>query len=157
MFPPRFSAPHGDGFTILEDAEVSFASKSDCKLPIRLRRVSIKRHDADDAIVLITQEMTHSATDIAALYKGRWQIELLLRSIKQHLKIRKFLANNDNAIRLQLFAAMIAYASPRVAQPAPTASLSKSSDSPISSLNASSTDAISPKSKSLQPSTQAFD
>jgi putative transposase len=44
----------------------------------------------------------------SALYKVRWQIELLFRWIKQHLHIRRFLGNNDNAIRLQLFAAMIA-------------------------------------------------
>jgi IS4 transposase len=47
--------------------------------------------------------------------RGRWQIELLFRWIKQHLKIRKFLGNNDNAIRLQLIAAMIAYALLRIA------------------------------------------
>ncbi|SDY68033.1 hypothetical protein SAMN04244576_03955, partial [Sinorhizobium meliloti] len=41
-------------------------------------------------------------------------IELLFRWIKQHLKIRKFLGNNDNAIRLQIFAAMIAYALLRI-------------------------------------------
>ena len=48
------------------------------------------------------------------LYKARWQIELLFRWIKQHLKIRNFLGYNDNAIRLQLFAAMIAYALLRI-------------------------------------------
>jgi IS4 transposase len=104
-----------DGFTILEDAEVSFASKGDSKLPIRLRRLSVKRHGADDTITILTNDMVRSAIDIAALYKGRWQIELLFRWIKQHLKIRKFLGNNDNAIRLQLFAAMIAYALLRIA------------------------------------------
>jgi hypothetical protein len=51
----------------------------------------------------------------SALYKVRWQIELLFRWIKQHLHIRRFLGNNDNAIRLQLFAAMIAYALLRIA------------------------------------------
>ena len=56
-----------------------------------------------------------SAVEIGSLYKGRWQIELLFRWIKQHLKIRKFLGNNDNAIRLQLFAAMIAFALLRIA------------------------------------------
>src|SRR5262249_15898463 len=55
------------------------------------------------------------AVEIAALYKGRWQIELLFRWIKQHLKIRKFLGTNDNAIRLQLLAAMIAYVLLRIA------------------------------------------
>jgi putative transposase len=105
----------GDGFTILQDAEVSFASKGDSKLPVRLRRLSIKRHETGDAITLLTNDLERSAIVIAALYKGRWQIELLFRWIKQHLKIRKFLGNNDNAIRLQLFAAMIAYALLRIA------------------------------------------
>ena len=47
--------------------------------------------------------------------KNPRQIELLFRWMKQHLKIRKFLGNNDNAIRLQLLAAMIAYALLRIA------------------------------------------
>ena len=104
----------GDGFTVLEDAEVSFASKGDSKLPIRLRRIIVKRNEGD-TITLLTNDLERSAVDIAALYKGRWQIELLFRWIKQHLKIRRFLGNNDNAIRLQLFAAMIAYALLRIA------------------------------------------
>jgi IS4 transposase len=106
----------GDGFTILEDAEVSFASKGVSKLPVRLRRVSVRRHETGDTIILLTNDMDRSAIDIAALYKARWQIELLFRWIKQHLKIRKFLGYNDNAIRLQLFAAMIAYALLRIAE-----------------------------------------
>jgi putative transposase len=108
------AAPQGDGFTILEDNEVSFASKGDSKLPIRLRCLRLKR-DEGDAITLLTNDLERTAVEIATLYKGRWQIELLFRWIKQHLKIRKFLGNNDNAIRLQLFAAMIAYALLRIA------------------------------------------
>ena len=105
----------GDGFTVLDDAEMRFASKGDSKLPIRLRRVTVRRHEAGDTITLLTNDMNRSAVAIAALYKGRWQIELLFRWIKQHLRMRKFLGNNDNAIRLQLFAAMIAYALLRIA------------------------------------------
>jgi putative transposase len=105
----------GHGCTILEDAEVRFASKGDSKLPIRLRRITIKRHKDGSTIKLLTNDFDRSAVDIAALYRGRWQIELLFRWIKQHLKIRKFLGNNDNAIRLQLIAAMIAYALLRIA------------------------------------------
>jgi IS4 transposase len=104
----------GDGFTVLEDAEVRFASKGDSKLPIRLRRLLVKR-DTGGTLTLITNDMHRSAVEIAAFYKARWQIELLFRWIKQHLRIRKFLGNNDNAIRLQLFAAMIAYALLRIA------------------------------------------
>lgn len=104
-----------DGFTVIEDADVKLASKGDSKLPIRLRRLRVRRHANGDTITLLTNDMERSAVAVAALYKGRWQIELLFRWIKQHLKIRKFLGNNANAIRLQLFAAMIAYALLRIA------------------------------------------
>jgi putative transposase len=111
----------GDGFTVLEDAEVRLASKGDSKLPVGLRRISVRRHETDtvttgDTITLLTNDMKRSALEIAAFYKARWQIELLFRWIKQHLKIRKFLGNNENAVRLQLCAAMIAYALLRIAQ-----------------------------------------
>jgi putative transposase len=108
------AAAQGDGFTVLEDARVTLASKTHCKLPIPLRRLIVKRQDGD-TITLLTNDLKRPAVEIATLYKGRWQIELLFRWIKQHLKIRKFLGNNDNAIRLQLFAAMIAYALLRIA------------------------------------------
>jgi len=110
----RLVQTQGDGFTVLDDAQVSLASKGDSKLPIPLRRLLVQRQDGD-TITLLTNDLERSAVEIAALYKGRWQIELLFRWIKQHLKIRKFLGNNDNAIRLQLFAAMIAYALLRIA------------------------------------------
>jgi putative transposase len=105
----------GNGFTVLEDSEVSFASKGDSKLPMRLRRVRVERHEGGGTIVLLTNDLERSPVEIGALYKGRWQIELLFRWMKQHLKIRKFLGNNDNAIRLQLLAAMIAFALLRIA------------------------------------------
>ena len=104
----------GDGFTVLGDSEVRFASKGDSQLPIRLRRLVVQRTDGK-TITLLTNDLERAAVDIAALYKARWQIELLFRWIKQHLRIRRFLGNNDNAIRLQIFAAMIAYALLRIA------------------------------------------
>jgi putative transposase len=108
------AAPQGEGFTILDDHEVRLASKGDSKLAMPLRRLRLKRQEGG-TITLLTNDLDRSAVEIAALYKGRWQIELLFRWIKQHLRIRKFLGNNDNAIRLQLFAAMIAYALLRIA------------------------------------------
>jgi len=104
----------GDGFTVLGDDSVSLASKGDSNLDIPLRRISVQRQDGD-TLMLLTNDIERSAVEIAALYKARWQIELLFRWIKQHLKIRKFLGNNDNAIRLQLLAAMIAYVLLRIA------------------------------------------
>jgi putative transposase len=106
--------PQGDGFTVLKDREVRFASKGASRRPIRLRRLLVQRTDGK-AITLLTNDLERSGVDIAALYKARWQIELLFRWIKQHLHIRRFLGNNDNAIRLQIFAAMLAYALLRIA------------------------------------------
>jgi IS4 transposase len=104
----------GEGFHVLADEEVAFSSKGDSKLPVRLRRISIQRENGK-VLSLITNDMSRTAVEIAALYKGRWQIELLFRWIKQHLKFRKFLGNNDNAIKLQIYAAVIAYALLRLA------------------------------------------
>jgi IS4 transposase len=104
----------GDGFTIIDDAEVKLASKANTKLAIPMRRVRVKR-DNGTRITLITNDLKRSAVEIAALYKMRWQIELLFRWIKQHLKIKKFLGRSQNAVCLQLIAAMIAYLLLRIA------------------------------------------
>lgn len=113
------ASTRGDGFTVLEDREVSLASKGDSKLPMRLRRIRIERDAARNAksqiIEVITNDMTREAVEIAALYKARWGIELLFRWLKQHLSIRKFLGKNENAITLQLLAAMIAFVLLRIA------------------------------------------
>jgi IS4 transposase len=104
----------GDGFRIIEDAEVRLVSKGDSQLPIPLRRIRVRR-ETGGTITLLTNDLARTAVEIAALYKSRWQIELLFRWIKQHLCIRKFLGNNENAIRLQVLAAMIAYLLLRIA------------------------------------------
>ena len=104
----------GDGFRIIDDAEVVLASTGDSTLPIPLRRIRVRR-DQGGTITLITNDMKRKAVEIAALYKGRWQIELLFRWIKQHLDLRRFIGNTDNAIRLQILAAMIAYLLLRIA------------------------------------------
>lgn len=105
----------GDGCTILEDADVRLASKGDSKLPIPLRRIRILRAEDGKPITLLTNDGKRPAHEIAALYRGRWRIELLFRWMKQHLRIRRFLGTSDNAIRLQIVAAMIAYALVRIA------------------------------------------
>jgi IS4 transposase len=112
--PRRVRKKVGDGFRIIDDAQVVLASKGDSRLPIPLRRIRLRR-DTGAIITLLTNDLERSAVEIATLYKARWQIELLFRWIKQHLAIRKFLGNNANAIRLQILAAMIAYLLLRIA------------------------------------------
>jgi putative transposase len=74
------------------------------------------KRDEGGTITLITNDIERTAVEIAALYKSRWQIELLFRWIKQHLNLSKFMGRNDNAIRLQIIAAMIAYLLLRLAR-----------------------------------------
>jgi putative transposase len=99
---------NGDGFKLIADDEVVLTSKGNARLPIPLRRIKIRR-EKGGTITLLTNDLVRTAVEIATLYKSRWQIELLFRWIKQHLDIRSFLGRNDNAIRLQVLAAMIAY------------------------------------------------
>lgn len=104
----------GDGFTVLDDAEVKLVSKGNSRLDIPMRRIRLRRDDGAK-LSLVTNDLTSSAVEIGRLYKIRWQIELLFRWIKQHLRIRTFLGRSPNAIRLQLMAAMIAYLLLRIA------------------------------------------
>jgi IS4 transposase len=104
----------GDGFKIIADHEVKLVSQGHARLPIPLRRIKLRRDDGG-VVVLLTNDLARTAVEIAALYKSRWQIELLFRWIKQHLDIRKFLGQSENAIKLQVLAAMIAYLLLRIA------------------------------------------
>ena len=114
LAPRSLSATQGKGFEVIEDVEVRLASKGDSRLPIPLRRLRVRRDEGGE-ITLLTSDMARSAVEIATLYKGRWQIELLFRWLKQNLRIRRFLGHHPNAIRIQIFAAMIAYALVRIA------------------------------------------
>ena len=99
---------------IQSDAVVKLASQQRARLPVGLRRIVLRREDGR-LLTVLSNDLKRSAGEIAALYRKRWQIELLFRWIKQHLKIRTFLGRSENAIRLQIFAAMIAYLLLRIA------------------------------------------
>jgi hypothetical protein len=67
------------------------------------------RIDNGKILRLFTNDPTSSAEEIAALYKERWQIELFFKWIKQNLKIEHFMGTSENAIRIQIAVAFIAY------------------------------------------------
>ena len=73
-----------------------------------LRRIEVARPDAAP-LVLATNDLSTAPEEIAQLYKQRWQIELFFKWVKQHLQIRRFLGHNENAVRIQLLTALIAY------------------------------------------------
>ncbi|MFN3314647.1 MAG: IS4 family transposase, partial [Hyphomonas sp.] len=95
---------------IIADEIVCHRSKNTWRgtLDFHIRRLTVRRDDGK-LLQIVTNDLTRSASDIAALYRQRWQIELLFRWIKQHLKIRRFLGRSENAVKLQIYAALIAY------------------------------------------------
>ena len=81
--------------------------------PVRLVTVRI---DSGREITLLSNDLDAPATEIAALYKQRWQVELFFKWVKQNLKIRHFLGASENAVRIQIVTALIAYLLLRLAQ-----------------------------------------
>jgi hypothetical protein len=65
--------------------------------------------DTGKVLRIFTNDLKASAEEIAALYKRRWHIELFFRWVKQTLKITHFLGTSENAVRLQVIAALIAF------------------------------------------------
>lgn len=74
-----------------------------------LREIVVDRPDHDRPLYLLTNDFERPAAAIAGLYKQRWDIELLFKWLKQNLKIRRFLGRSENAVRLQIYVALIAF------------------------------------------------
>jgi putative transposase len=76
---------------------------------VTLREIEVARPDHDTPLYLLTNDLERPATEIAQLYKERWEIELLFKWLKQNLKIRRFLGRSENAVRIQIYVALIAF------------------------------------------------
>ena len=59
-------------------------------------------------IVLLTNHLKFGATTISAIYKERWQIELFFKALKQNLKVKTFIGTTENALRIQIWTALLA-------------------------------------------------
>jgi hypothetical protein len=77
--------------------------------PYKLRKVKFHDSEMNRTFVFLTNNMTLTAKEIALLYKNRWQVELFFKWIKQHLKIKTFWGNSENAVRIQIYTAIITY------------------------------------------------
>jgi IS4 transposase len=81
-------------------------AQTDCPGP--LRRVVVWDADNQREIVLLTNLLQFGATTIAAIYKERWQIELFFKALKQNLTVKTFVGTSENALRIQIWTALIA-------------------------------------------------
>lgn len=77
--------------------------------PEKLRRVKFYDEETKRTFVFLTNIMELKATEVAMLYKKRWLVELFFKWIKQHLKIKSFWGTSENAVRIQIYCAIISY------------------------------------------------
>jgi len=94
---------------ILADEVIRFTGEQAAKdCPHLLRRVVVWDQANQREIVLLTNLLHFGATTIAAIYKDRWEIELFFKSLKQNLKVKSFVGTSENALRIQIWTALIA-------------------------------------------------
>jgi Domain of unknown function (DUF4372)/Transposase DDE domain len=77
--------------------------------PEHLRRIRFKDAETGKTLVFLTNNFALPAATICALYKARWKVELFFKWIKQHLRIKKFYGNSENAVRSQIWIAVSVY------------------------------------------------
>jgi IS4 transposase len=78
------------------------------RCPVPLRQVTIWDETQQRRLTFLTNIMHLAASTIAAIYKERWQIELLFKALKQHLRIKTFVGTSEHAVQVQIWIALIA-------------------------------------------------
>jgi Domain of unknown function (DUF4372)/Transposase DDE domain len=77
--------------------------------PEKLRRIKYYDQNRDRTFIFITNNVDLKAEEIAMLYKKRWEVELFFKWMKQHLRIKSFWGTTMNAVKVQIYCAIIAY------------------------------------------------
>jgi hypothetical protein len=101
-----------EGGKILADEEIELRVEATRKsYPVRLRRVValVELDGKEVELVFLTNNLTWAASTVANLYRCRWQIEVFFKQIKQTLQLADFLGNSANAVRWQVWTALLVY------------------------------------------------
>lgn len=105
-----YSAPVDRSTGIICDQTVALTGTTSRKdYPEHLRRIRYKDAKTGKTLVFLTNNFVLPAATICALYKSRWQVELFFKWIKQHLRIKKFYGNSENAVKSQIWIAVSVY------------------------------------------------
>lgn len=95
---------------VLRDQTIRFIRKSNFeKYPSPIRRIVYYAPELGRTFTYYTNNFSLKAAEIALLYKNRWQVESFFKWIKQHLRVMHFWGNTENAVRIQIYAAIITY------------------------------------------------
>ena len=79
------------------------------KYPEKIRRIIYLDSESDRKFIFFTNVLDINSLKVAELYHNRWQIELFFKWLKQHLKIKKFWGETENAVRIQIYTAITTY------------------------------------------------
>ena len=94
---------------ILQDELIELrGANAEEKCPYPLRLITLYDPETDKILAFLTNHMDLGATTIAAIYKDRWQIEIFFKALKQNLKIKTFVGTSANAVKIQIWTALIA-------------------------------------------------
>ena len=93
---------------ILADEVICFPSRAVESPEYVFRRVVKQQPGDEEPLVFLTNHLGFGPTTVAAIYKDRWQVELFFKALKQNLRIKTFVGVSPNAVRTQLFTALIA-------------------------------------------------
>ena len=101
--------PVRDGGAIRSDDIIRLTgARAADKCPHLLRRIVVWDAEHEREIVVLTNTMDLAASTVAAIYKERWQIELFFKALKQNLKVKTFIGTSENAVKTQIWTALIA-------------------------------------------------
>lgn len=95
---------------VLYDQTVRFTGKRNkCNYPGAIRRIVYFAPDLQRTFTYYTNNFYLAAKIIAKLYRYRWQVELFFKWVKQHLRVKTFWGESENAVRIQIHVAIITY------------------------------------------------
>jgi hypothetical protein len=103
----RYNAPLNRSI-VSDEKVVLTSSKAETACPYPLRRVVVWDAENQRELILLTNNFELGASTISAIYKDRWEIELFFKALKQNLKIKSFVGTSENALRIQIWTALIA-------------------------------------------------
>lgn len=112
---PKYEVTEGadlliDDENVLRDQTIRFSGdRNKNNYPAELRRIVCYIPELNRAFTFYTNNFYMKAKDIALLYKYRWKVELFFKFLKQHLKVKTFWGNSENAVRIQIYVAIITY------------------------------------------------
>ena len=95
---------------VVRDMVVRFdGERNRANYPSLIRRIEYYVEELNRTFVYYTNDFYMDANNIALLYKNRWSVELFFKWIKQHLRVKVFWGNTENAVRIQIYTAIITY------------------------------------------------